>query len=290
MNKFEMGENSVINCNLSEIDDSVLIGKNVQIDCDFIKLGKFCRIGDNVKITCKRFEVGDWLYMCDDVEIGRGGCMSPDSVVKIGNHVGIFENTIINPSSRVEIGDNVGIGAEVMIWTHGAWLDTLKGYPANFGPVKIGNDVWLPARSIVLPNVTIGNDTVIGIGSIVNRDIPSGCLAAGSPCKVIKKDCYPVELDDSQKDEMVWSILSHWLASLKHKGIEGVTADYEEGKIRLRREYDKLKITCIDTFERYISGYQDDVTEDLRDFLRRMGIKIYTDKHFKSIQIKEFQK
>jgi len=45
-----------------------------------------------------------------------------------------------------------------MIWTHGAWLDILKGFPADFGPVKIGNDVWLPARSIVLPNVTIGNN------------------------------------------------------------------------------------------------------------------------------------
>jgi acetyltransferase-like isoleucine patch superfamily enzyme len=55
----------------------------------------------------------------------------------------------------------VGIGAEVMIWTHGAWLDTLQGFPAEFGPVKIGNNVWLPARSVVLPNVTIGDNTVI---------------------------------------------------------------------------------------------------------------------------------
>ena len=43
-------------------------------------------------IRWKVFTKCDWLYMCDDVEIGRGGCMSPDSVVKIGKHVGIFEN------------------------------------------------------------------------------------------------------------------------------------------------------------------------------------------------------
>ena len=129
--------------------------------------------------------------MCDDVEVGRGGCTGPNSNVKIGNHVGIFEKTIINPSELVEIGDNVGIGGEVMIWTHGAWLDVTQGFPSDFGPVKIGNNVWLPARSIVLPNVVIGDDTVIGIGSVINRDLPSGCFAAGSPCKVIRENCYP---------------------------------------------------------------------------------------------------
>ena len=58
-----------------------------------------------------------------------------------------------------------------MIWTHGAWLDVLQGFPADFGPVKIGNNVWLPARNIVLPNVTIGDNSVIGIGSIVKLDV-----------------------------------------------------------------------------------------------------------------------
>lgn len=87
----------------------------------------------------------------------------------------------------MEIGDNCGIGADVMIWTHGAWLDITQGFPSDFGPVKIGDNVWLPARSIVLPNVTIGNDVVIGTNSLVNRSLPSGCLAAGLPCKVIKK-------------------------------------------------------------------------------------------------------
>ena len=147
----------------------------------------------------------------------------------------------------------------------------------------------MPARSVVLPNVSIGENTVIGIGSIINKDIPSGCLAAGSPCKVIKKDYYPMEFENRQKDEIVFSIVSNWASSLKHKGIEGVTVNYDEGKIRVQRKDDKLKITCIDVFEKYIVGYQDEVIEDLRDFLRRMGIKIYTDKHFKSIPIKEFQ-
>ena len=47
-----------------------------------------------------------------NVEIGRGGCTNPESGFKIGNGVGIFENTIINPNSSVEIGDNTGIGVK----------------------------------------------------------------------------------------------------------------------------------------------------------------------------------
>ena len=164
---------------MRDVHETVIFGENVSIECEKLKIGKYSKIGNNVKIKCKELEIGDHFYMCDDVEIGRGGCTNPNSIVKIGNGVGIFENTIINPSDSIEIGDNCGIGAEVMIWTHGAWLDVTKGFPSDFGPVKIGKNVWLPARSIVLPNVTIGDNVVVGIDSIVNKSLPDGCLAAG---------------------------------------------------------------------------------------------------------------
>ena len=134
----------------------------------------------------------------------------------------VFENTIINPSEPVEIGDNCGIGAEVMIWTHGAWLDITQGFPADFGPVKIGNNVWLPARSVVLPHVTIGNNVVIGINSIINRSLPDGCFAAGSPCKVIKEDMYPKKLTEDAKKKLIWEIISDWYKLHSIKKIKDV--------------------------------------------------------------------
>ena len=175
---------------MRNIHESVIMGENVSIECESVTIGKYSKIGNNVRIKCKELIIGDHLYMADNVEIGRGGCTNPESVVKIGNGVGIFENTIINPNSSVEIGDNTGIGAEVMIWTHGAWLDITQGFPSDFGPVKIGKNVWLPARSIVLPNVTIGDNVVVGINSIINRSLPNGCLAVGAPCKVIKENTF----------------------------------------------------------------------------------------------------
>jgi len=266
---------------MRNIHESVIMGENVSIECENVTIGKYSKIGNNVKIKCKELVIGDHLYMADNVEIGRGGCTNPESVVKIGNGVGIFENTIINPNSSVEIGDNTGIGAEVMIWTHGAWLDITQGFPSDFGPIKIGKNVWLPARSIVLPNVTIGDNVVVGINSIVNRSLPDGCLAAGLPCKVIKENMYPKKLSDEQIQEMVEGIISDWLSLIKVKGVtKTIEISYKNNEIVLNQEYEQTIYNIID---KTVKGETNNVSEDLRDYLRRRGIKIYTDRFFKSI-------
>ena len=279
---YKIGKNSKVIANSINIDNSVVIGDNVEIHCDSIKIDKLSKIGNNVKITCRKLEVGEFFYMADNVEIGRGGNTGPNSNVKIGNHVGIFEGTIINPSESIEIGDDVGIGAEVMIWTHGAWLDVTRGFPSDFGPVKIGNNVWIPARCIVLPNVTIGDDSVIGIGSIINKDIPSGCLAAGSPCKVIKENCYPKELNKEELEKKVLEITNNWCKLHRDKNITDVIIRvWYNGLITLKQGDN---FTHYDTRKKVIRGYSNNVSEDLRDYLRREGIKIYTDRPFKSIK------
>lgn len=61
-----------------------------------------------------------------------------------------------------------------------------KGYQYN-QPVHIGKNCWLGAGVIVVPGVSIGDDTVIGAGSVVTKDIPSGVVAVGNPCRVIKE-------------------------------------------------------------------------------------------------------
>ena len=264
-----------------DIHPSVKIGKNVKIKCKSIKLGEFCIIGDNVTIECNKFEAHSWLFMWHGVEVGRGGCNGRNSNVKIGKGVGIFENTVINPSESVEIGDNCGIGADVMIWTHGAWLDVMQGFPHDFGPVKLGNNVWLPARSIVLPNVTIGDNVVIGTNSIINRDLPDGCLAAGTPCKVIREGLYPRPLNDKDLRKLVEHICDDWIDLCISKGItRNIEVWCENRKIFLNQN-SLQTIYYLD--DRKIEGHTNDVSEDLRDYLRRRGIKIYTDRFFKSI-------
>ena len=258
---------------------TAIIGKNVIINCNNFTLGKNSIIKDNCIINCNNFAAGEGLYMCEGVEVGRGGCFGPNSNVYIGNNVGIFEKTIINPSDEVYIGDNVGIGGEVAIWTHGAWLDVMQGFPSDFGPVRIGANVWLPSRSIVLPNVEIGENTVIGIGSIINKNIPKGCFAAGSPCKVVRENCYPKKLSDKEKYNILKNIIKDYIELIKFKGLK-IDIEVAPHKLVLQRIEGN---TIFNIEKRTIEGYEDKISEDMRDYLRRRGIKIFTENKFKSI-------
>mgnify|MGYP003674008783 FL=1 len=277
-----ISKNAIIESNDIQIGKNVIIGDGVEIRCpEKIHIGDNSVLTKNIKINCTSFEAGEYFYMTERCEVGRGGCYGPNSRVKIGKHVGIFEGTVINPSEEVEIGDDTGIGGDVMIWTHGAWLDVLQGFPADFGPVKIGSNVWLPARSVVLPHVIIGDNVVIGINSIINRSLPDGCFAAGSPCKVIKENVYPKELSQDEKTNIIEDIIKDWLKLCEMKKItRTIKVRYESEKIFLNQGYDE---TIYNIEERNIQGNMNDVAEDLRDYLRRRGIKIYTGELFRSI-------
>jgi acetyltransferase-like isoleucine patch superfamily enzyme len=276
-----IGNNVTIKATNIILGDNTIINDNVTINClGTFETGKNCIIGINNKISCNNFKAGDWLYTCDGVEIGRGGCFNKSSNVVFGDHVSLFENVIINPNSEVYIGDNTGIGSETMIWTHGAWLNPLDGFPKDFGPVHIGYNVWLPARSIVLPNVAIGNNVVIGINTLINKNIPDGCLAAGMPVKILRENIYPKNLDISEKIIILNDIIDNWKQHIFFKGIDGIAINNDNLIVTL--EYNS-QYTTFDINNLQITGDTNLVSEDFRDYLRRNGIKIYTDKFFKSL-------
>ena len=99
-----------------------------------------------------------------------------------------FGLTVLD-SAQVIIGDYVEIGPNVDIYTATHPLDpTARATGLEYGkPVRIGNHVWIGGHTVINPGVTIGDNTVIGSGSVVTRDIPAGVLAAGNPCRVIRK-------------------------------------------------------------------------------------------------------
>jgi len=280
-NNVDIDETVIIKSNDIYIGDNSKILKGTYIHSpNKFYLGKNSYIGKNINIKCLEFICKENLYMCDGVEVGRGGCMGINSILHIGKHVGIFEGSMINVSEKVIIGDYTGMGG-CYIWTHGAWLNVLDGYPFKFAPVEIGKKVWLSARSIILPGVKIGDNSVIGIGSVVNKDIPSGCLAAGTPCKVIKHNCFPKKLTSDEKFHIIMDIINNWKLMWDHKGIKNANVDYNENKITLIQ--DGINISIFNLVTNNLHGYINNVSEDLRDYLRRYGIKIYTDLPFKSI-------
>lgn len=107
--------------------------------------------------------------------------------IKIGRNFYANHNLTIIDVCSVSIGDNVLIGPQVMISTGTHPTDPVQRRETEFGAsIKIGNDVWIGGNVSILPGVTIGNNCVIGAGSVVTRDIPDNKIAVGNPCRVIK--------------------------------------------------------------------------------------------------------
>lgn len=89
----------------------------------------------------------------------------------------------------IHIGNNVFFGPRVCLYTAGHPVDAeVRNTQLEYGKsIKIGNDVWIGGNTVVNPGVTIGDNVVIGSGSVVTKDIPSGVIAAGVPCRIIRK-------------------------------------------------------------------------------------------------------
>lgn len=111
--------------------------------------------------------------------------------IKIGKNFQISPHAYLdlhNPK-LIDIGDNVKLTRWSMILCYDSSRDRHifnKSYKSAFGCVKIGNNVYIGAHSIIMPGVTIGDNVLIGANSLINRDIPSNCIVAGSPAKKVK--------------------------------------------------------------------------------------------------------
>lgn len=107
----------------------------------------------------------------------------------VGNNFYSNFNLTVVDDTDIYIGDSVMIAPNVVIatGTHPICPELREQvYQYNL-PVHIGNRVWIGAGAIILPGVTIGDDSVIGAGSVVTKDIPSGVVAVGNPCRVLRE-------------------------------------------------------------------------------------------------------
>lgn len=150
-----------------------------------IKAGDLA-IGDNFTMTS-----GDCInplcrniYAC--IYITNGG------KIKIGNNVGMSSPCLWVTNSLI-IGDRVRIGGNCTIIDSDVHdIDfmaraNLRPHDIKNAPIVLENDVWLGTNVTILKGVTIGARSIIGAGSVVTKSIPADCIAAGNPCKIIKR-------------------------------------------------------------------------------------------------------
>lgn len=132
----------------------------------FARCGEGCHISENVQIDHAR-------------------------KISLGSHVSINRGSILNGGGGIEIGNNSLIGPGVIIYSQNhVFSETsipirLQGY--SYKSVTIGEDCWIGANSIILPGVTLGNNTVVAAGSVVTRSQSGRVLIGGNPAKVIRE-------------------------------------------------------------------------------------------------------
>ncbi len=121
--------------------------------------------------------------------------INPPFYCDYGSHIEVGKNFFANYNctiidvAKVTIGDNCQMAPNVSIYTAGHPLhpvsrNSLYEYGVS---VTIGDNVWIGGNTVIMPGVHIGNNTVIGAGSVVTKDIPDWVVAAGNPCRVIKQ-------------------------------------------------------------------------------------------------------
>lgn len=136
-------------------------------------------------------EIGEGCYVEPPLHSNWGG-----KHVHFGSYVYANFNLTLVDDTHIYIGDYTLIGPNVVIATAGHPIDPEireKSYQYNI-PVTIGRNCWIGAGVIIVPGITIGDNTVIGAGSVVTKDVPSGVVAVGNPCKVIR------EVNDRDKE------------------------------------------------------------------------------------------
>ena len=126
--------------------------------------------------------------------LGEGSLILPRFQCHYGTYISIGANSVLNydaillDCAPITIGDDVSIGPRAQLLTALHPIDDHEpdGKAGVGVPIVIGNNVWMGAGVIVCPGVRIGDNSVIGAGSVVTKDVSAHVLAAGNPCRVIR--------------------------------------------------------------------------------------------------------
>ena len=272
MEKFvDKARNINIKAKNIRIGNNVSFGKDIKIDVKGVfQIGDYSRLGNSCEILGNNVVIGSHLFNSSGLRIGGGGRDNPTADFTIGDRCTIHNN-FLNVCEPIVIGDDVGLSPETSILTHGYWMSVLEGYPASFSGVRIGSGTIVGYRSVIMMGVVIAENCVVGAQSVVSKSLSEPGIYAGSPARFIKSI---IPLSTEEKIIKAKEILTAYRPIAKSRGIELT------GKLRL--DYPVVRFNGLDinieTFE--YAGVEDSETDDLRDFLRKWGIRIYSDRGF----------
>lgn len=159
---------------LFKISGNISSGKLLRVAKGVRKRGKK---GNNILFGYKVILFNDVAFYLD----------SSQAFITIGDKTYINRRTEIKCQDKVTIGEKCAISWDVVIMDSDYHSINAK---SSIAPVKIGNNVWIGCKSIILKGVNVGDGAIITAGSVVSRDVPPNTLVGGNPAKVIKENVF----------------------------------------------------------------------------------------------------
>ncbi len=295
-----------------EISGACEIGDHTRFSAGAVVVGETACFGKRVQVRTTAIVLVPHIEMGDDVIVSESAVIRaqqpfPDSRIILGDRSHIFPYTLMDPSRPLTIGEETAVGFDSYIFTHGAYKDKLAGYPVVYGEVTIGKAVWLPCNIFIMPGVELGDDVVVGSGSVVTKSFPAGSFILGEPAKLLKtREEFITHHTDDDRMDILRNILEEFRVYVEHFGgassrLEGDVLHVDDegrarevhlcnelpadaagpGRIHLvlgtvpveaRRELEAADNPWFSWLDHSCTGDLDELALALKDYLNRYGI------------------
>ena len=180
----------------------------IPFDNDFKKI----HIADNVKIEDHVKIYAKHLYLGNDVAIKENTTIWGRSDFRMGSYGYMDQHCLIDLRYDITLGNFSGIGADSWLYTHGVFHSVLSGAPVKFGPIIIHDRVWIAANVFIMPDITIGEDAIVGACSVVTKNVKPDSVVAGNPAREIGKTSESTrKLTREDKIQIVRKIISDFV-------------------------------------------------------------------------------
>ena len=279
-----------------------IIGADSTIDCNRFALGRLSVLGRRTRARCDSISIGDALWAKDDVMIGGGGGGQSRASLTAGDACFFGEGCYLNAGEPVILGDEVCIGSRAMLFTHSHWQSVLRGYSSRFGPIEVEDHVFIGNNVFVFPGVRIGTESTVMVNSFVAVDVPPRAFVGGVPAQVVRHIEQPsraqqIEIMRAQFAELAQALSDSGRGVVSRESGEAAVLGLDSGEsVRFLPTWRAAAVpgdervivltfaeeeiatvaplsTVFDLSASRVYGKQDALSDDVREFCRRRGIR-----------------